>query len=87
MNQYTDSDSSSQDKWYYAYLVDDIPQQIPSDNANGYTGPFDTEREAWLSLYDEMIAHIEELQTTNRVVANGLKAIADYALPVAGGVE
>jgi hypothetical protein len=85
MNQYTNSTFESQDSWYYAYLVDDVPQRLPADNANGYTGPFDTEREAWLSLYAEMTAHIEELSTTNRVMAKGLKAIADYALPVAGG--
>lgn len=85
MSYHTESDPRSQDKWYYAYLVDDIPQQLPADNANGYTGPFDTEREAWLALYAEMTAQIKELQYTCRVVVNATKAIAEYTLPVAGG--
>lgn len=85
MNQYSNSTFESQDKWYYAYQVDDIPQRMKSEESNGYTGPYDTEGAAWMALYFEMLTHIEELKNTNRVVAKGLKAIADYALPVAGG--
>ena len=70
-------------KWYYVYLVDDIPQQLPADNCNGYTGPFDTEREAWLSLYTEMFNHIEELKNTQQVAFNSFESPSVFPLPIA----
>lgn len=49
-------------KWWYAFGVDELPQQMAVENTNGYSGPFDTASEAFSACLQEHDAFEESLK-------------------------
>lgn len=69
-------------KWWYAYGADAFPRQGTADELMNYTGPFDTESEAFHALVIEMFDHIDRLENFSLDLQT-CPCFHGYALPVA----